>query len=576
MAVESNIIPNAMPLDIAYKHVRDWYLANIELAPKLAPTSFLADRARTLITNLPESLTELEMRAVLHEVLEGLLDWGTAESDGKFQMADYARAGLAASGGERFTMEERSKLQSSSSLSRVLVQDYHKDPEEERDDGYRKFDASADETGPKSSRHDLSDQGLQRDVSGVGARRFPTGAPERGFAVRNKLDSVDSSLAEDAADADPTAPKHQSQQDVQGQADADKDNPAPTSETASGSPLPPIHFTERCKRILVAAAGYTRNRRQRQPNSLTTTAVLYALIDFALLDKIEDDDAAHIMGSAVRAVGVDAYQERRKRLLKQEIPVTVFDHEPLSNALANVSDNTRTLLVEAQRIARQTTAARSPVESATLPTDTRHLIAAMLTAFPQGRQRSGQLQLISLVGLKVISLKNALYLFVSQHFAATDFLDKWSETLQVLPTGVQSDAKESDQENFDPWIAGYVSDSTKNATDDLGISRDVQTLISVILAKDVSPPLSIGLFGDWGTGKTFFMDRMREEIDLVKKQAANPSYSKFHTRVAQITFNAWHYVDANLWASLVSHILEKLVEEIAPKPDEVEVRKKLC
>jgi len=84
------------------------------------------------------------------------------------------------------------------------------------------------------------------------------------------------------------------------------------------------------------------------------------------------------------------------------------------------------------------------------------------------------------------------------------------------------------------------------------------------------------LFGDWGTGKTFFMDRMREEIDFVKAQAkGSPVYSKFHTRVAQITFNAWHYVDANLWASLVSHILEKLVEEIAPKSSDEEVRKQL-
>ena len=71
------------------------------------------------------------------------------------------------------------------------------------------------------------------------------------------------------------------------------------------------------------------------------------------------------------------------------------------------------------------------------------------------------------------------------------------------------------------------------------------------------------------------MDRMREEINLVKKQTGDPAYSKFHTQVAQITFNAWHYVDANLWASLVSHILEKLVEEITPKPNEMEVRKKL-
>lgn len=98
MAVESSTMPDAMSLDLAYKHVRDWYLANLDLAPKLAQTPFVADRARTLITSLPESLSQLEMRAVLHEVLEGLLDWGAAQSDGQFLMSDYARTGLVSSG----------------------------------------------------------------------------------------------------------------------------------------------------------------------------------------------------------------------------------------------------------------------------------------------------------------------------------------------------------------------------------------------------------------------------------------------------------------------------------------------
>lgn len=334
--------------------------------------------------------------------------------------------------------------------------------------------------------------------------------------------------------------------------------------------LTTFQFTERCKRVLVAAAGYTRNSRQRQPNSLTTTTILYALIDFAVLDKIDADDASRVLGNAMRKADLKQYQDRRKRFLREEVPVTVFDHEPLRNALTNVSVNSRTLIVQAREIARRTMATTTPDSSVTLPIDTRHLIAAMLS-FSQDKRRSGQLELISLLGLEVTSLKSALYSFVNDHFSSTDVLEEWSEVLKVLPSDILAPTEEEQQATFEPWIAGYASDSTKGAEDDLGISRDVQTLCSVILAKDVAPPLSIGLFGDWGTGKTFFMDRMREEIDFVKRQAS----SKFHTRVAQITFNAWHYVDANLWASLVSHILEKLVEEIAPRPDEAEIRKKL-
>ncbi len=337
-----------------------------------------------------------------------------------------------------------------------------------------------------------------------------------------------------------------------------------------------LEFTDRCQRVLVAAARYNRNRQQPQPNSLTTSPILYALIDFALLNKIDADDATHVIGTAIREAGVDRYHSRRRKFLKQAVPVTVFDHEPLTEALASVSTNTRTLLEQAQAIARETTMAltvssNSPAASI----DTRHLIGAMLTAFPQGKRISGQRQLMSFLGLQVQSLKESLYSFVSEHYLSSDLLDKWLAVLQVLPTTVPDGIKGKTLEVFEPLIAGYVSDSTKSATDDLGIGRDVQTLSSVILARDVAPPLSIGLFGDWGTGKTFFMDQMREEIDFVTKRANDSGYSKFHTQVAQITFNAWHYVDANLWASLVSHILEKLVEVIAPERGDTEVRKNL-
>ena len=120
-------------------------------------------------------------------------------------------------------------------------------------------------------------------------------------------------------------------------------------------------------------------------------------------------------------------------------------------------------------------------------------------------------------------------------------------------------------------MAGYVSDVQNDGSDDFNVTADVATLCAVILSREVEPPLSIGLFGDWGAGKTFFMDRMREQI---ASYATHPE-PRFHSRVAQITFNAWHYVDANLWASLVSYIFEQLVAEIEPKEEPGKVRRAL-
>jgi hypothetical protein len=48
-------------------------------------------------------------------------------------------------------------------------------------------------------------------------------------------------------------------------------------------------------------------------------------------------------------------------------------------------------------------------------------------------------------------------------------------------------------------LAGYAAD-TVAGEDELGITADVESLCSVLMATQVQPPLSVGLFGDWGAG----------------------------------------------------------------------------
>lgn len=123
------------------------------------------------------------------------------------------------------------------------------------------------------------------------------------------------------------------------------------------------------------------------------------------------------------------------------------------------------------------------------------------------------------------------------------------------------------------YVAGYVpevtdvSEDLELSHDRLDIALDVKTLSAVILSTDVKPPLSIGLFGNWGTGKTFFMDCMQAEITRLSRETQGAKERRFHARVAQIRFNAWHYIDANLWASLVSHIIEELSKKVQPVGD---------
>jgi hypothetical protein len=114
------------------------------------------------------------------------------------------------------------------------------------------------------------------------------------------------------------------------------------------------------------------------------------------------------------------------------------------------------------------------------------------------------------------------------------------------------------------YVAGYASDDIDVTRDDLDIRADVQTLTAVMLASEVKPPLAIGLFGDWGTGKSFFIDSMMAAAQRISVDARRKSNPKFRTEIVQIKFNAWHYADTNLWASLVSHILESLAKHVSP------------
>ncbi len=107
-------------------------------------------------------------------------------------------------------------------------------------------------------------------------------------------------------------------------------------------------------------------------------------------------------------------------------------------------------------------------------------------------------------------------------------------------------------------LPGFAADTIDEQNDQLGIQAEVQTLAAIITARDVTPPLAIGLFGEWGSGKSFFMSQMRKTVNTLAQRPPQQNASPYCSEVVQITFNAWHYAETNLWASLVSAIFEKL------------------
>ncbi|MFO0758354.1 MAG: P-loop NTPase fold protein [Byssovorax sp.] len=119
---------------------------------------------------------------------------------------------------------------------------------------------------------------------------------------------------------------------------------------------------------------------------------------------------------------------------------------------------------------------------------------------------------------------------------------------------------------------GYRSDAVDpTAPDLLGIQRDVDALCMVIASRQIRPPLSVGLFGDWGAGKSFFMAKLRRRVEELARRS-DPG-GAFCKEVVQVEFNAWHFADANLWASLVSRIYDALYAHVSGSSEEDELKK---
>jgi hypothetical protein len=97
-----------------------------------------------------------------------------------------------------------------------------------------------------------------------------------------------------------------------------------------------------------------------------------------------------------------------------------------------------------------------------------------------------------------------------------------------------------------------IDDRPNWHSDVLRAKAEANALARIVALRDTQAPLAIGIFGDWGAGKSTFMESIERIVGEL--QGKEPYCSK----IVQIRFNAWHYIETNLWASLVSHIFTEL------------------
>jgi hypothetical protein len=315
------------------------------------------------------------------------------------------------------------------------------------------------------------------------------------------------------------------------------EEPSIPSAPAMGSPsstMATYAVSENAQRVLnLASQIRSGTAAKTQPSSLLTCrSVCFALVDFGPIAPGTGAGALH------KAIN-DSKQmyERYAALRKNYSPP---QHDPLNvpplRAATRLSDNLSIIFKRALALA-QATAHSNQI-------GLRHLTAAFLLEGP--KLKTSKLgTLLETIALDIDSFLYHMYVDMQKNLPLED-MQAWESAL--FSSGPRD-------------IPGYSADSDRGE-DFLQVKDDVEPFAAVIAAQDLLPPLSIGLFGDWGSGKSFFMRTLRERIDQIADGAREINSKIFCSQIIQISFNAWFYVDHSLWATLVSEIFDKLFSGI--------------
>ena len=140
-------------------------------------------------------------------------------------------------------------------------------------------------------------------------------------------------------------------------------------------------------------------------------------------------------------------------------------------------------------------------------------------------------------------------------------------------------------------LEGAVNDRIPEE-DQLGFDCYVKTFADLIESKHTNPPLTIGVFGRWGMGKTFILDHIEKELEKRKKGRQKASQQGFFKCILQygelilnklsaltgfqtkkgneqvadvhtIKFNAWEYNSMeSIWPGLIRKVMDGMENSV--------------
>jgi hypothetical protein len=335
-------------------------------------------------------------------------------------------------------------------------------------------------------------------------------------------------------------------------------------------PLPEFEFSPIASKVL-ENAKLLADRSNR--GGITSSCLLFALANIPK-SVLPLSLTPHFVWTAITESG--SYNREFEAFLKDgNPPVSVPIY--LLGLPGTVSENAANVITHASRIARDVGGGSAEVH-------TRHLFAALITV---GIERSRSLRdRLNRLGVHVPQIKVQYRKLVHQ-MAPWENATEWDSVLQITQSvdfqetnsskGLTETVSTTDAPLFKKTYSAFIPDRASYGSratgapldDSLGVRTYASHLAQLIAAKDTFMPLSIGLFGAWGAGKSHFIDLLDEELCTLTQDDCRA----FHKSIVQIRFNAWHYLDTNLWANLVSEIFDQLFKTVEERGEKQALEK---
>ncbi len=315
-------------------------------------------------------------------------------------------------------------------------------------------------------------------------------------------------------------------------------------------------------------------------NRVTASCIFFGLISTPAFER---EGARFLQSPGGRGV---SFEDGLRQFTLDGLPerARVFE----TNFLGRINSDVQEILAAAEKIARSTSPSLEEIHP-------RHLFAALLVSNNGRPSMAISNRLAKLrINLEELAKEFRSLLLVEK----ADDQEAWNavlsqlvvpgsskaETISSEPPPVEVPPVRSTQPPSTPaptdYIAGPAGFSSefcgvgngRQVVDHLGMEANARRLAELIALRETRLPLAIGLFGNWGSGKSHFMNLIDQDIRALaaaqKSRPVGPS-DKWCRQIVPIYFNAWHYLDANLWASLVSQIFESLFIHLRPRQDDL-------